>query len=94
MRKKLVGKTTKNLPTVASHIEDGFIRGTNKIYINESLTPNRKKLLGKVNAFKKEMDFKFLWTMNGKILLKESEQSRTVGFSTLKEFDRYASSLT
>ena len=94
MRKKLIGKTTKNLPSVASNLEDGYMRGSNKIYINESLTAYRKKLFGKVNAFKKEMNYKFLWTVNGKILLKESEQSRTFAFSTLEEFDLYASSVT
>ena len=43
----------------------------NKIHINESLTTNRKRLFGKINTFKQQRNHKFLWTANGKILLRD-----------------------
>ena len=45
--------------------------GDNKIHINESLTTYRKRLFGKINAFKQQRNHKFLWTANGKILLRD-----------------------
>ena len=42
----------------------------NKIHINESLTTYRKRLFGKINTFKQQRNHKFLWTANGKILLR------------------------
>ena len=43
----------------------------NKIHINESLTTYRKRLFGKINTFKQQRNHKFLWTANGKILLRD-----------------------
>ena len=37
------------------------------------------KLFGRINAFKHENNFKFLWTSNEKILLRESESSTITG---------------
>ena len=61
----------------------------NKIHINESLTTYRKRLFGKINTFKQQRNHKFLWTANGKILLRENETSRIVSFSTHEEFEDY-----
>ena len=35
---------------------------------NESLTPYRRKLFGKINEFKRTNKWKYIWTVNGKIL--------------------------
>jgi pyrroline-5-carboxylate reductase len=45
-------KTTRCLPTVNAEIQEGTIGTTAKIYINESLTAYRRRLFGKINAFK------------------------------------------
>ena len=37
----------------------------NKLYINESLTPKLRELLYKVKTFKRNNQFKFVWTRNG-----------------------------
>ena len=43
-------------------------------YINESLTLIRKKLLGQVkNEFKRANMWRHLWTVNGKILLRQRD---------------------
>lgn len=49
-----------------------------KIYINELLTSNRRRLLHKAKLFGRENNYKFVWTKNGKILMKMTEDSRVV----------------
>ena len=66
-RSKLNGKTTRCLPTVNAEIQEGSIGTTAKIYINESLTAYRRRLFGKINAFKNANNYKFIWTTNGTI---------------------------
>lgn len=45
------------------------------IYINESLTPTRRRLYAMARRIQKEKDFKFLWVRNGKIFLRKEENS-------------------
>ena len=54
--------------------------------INESLTQYGSELFGRVNKFKKENKYKFLWTNNGKIYLRKHETSQTFTFTTFEEF--------
>ena len=42
-----------------------------------------------INTFKQQRNHKFLWTANGKILLRETETSCIVSFSTHEEFEDY-----
>ena len=59
------------------------------LYINESLTQYRGELFGRVNKFKKENKYKFLWTNNGKIYLCKHETSQTLTFTTFQEFEDF-----
>ena len=63
-RKGLREKSTRDI---------GFYRSHNqKIYISESLTQRNKKLFNRcLQVFKRELNYKFLWTSNGKILLRK-----------------------
>lgn len=72
-RSRLKGKTLNN----------------HKIYINESLTANRKRLFAKILHFKRDNNFKYLWTANGKIYLKESETSRSFAFTNERQFQEF-----
>lgn len=45
------------------------------IFAVESLSPDNKQLFHKYKQFKKDNNFKFLWTNNGKIFLRKSEGS-------------------
>lgn len=87
-RRKLQKKTNKDIPSVASSLKGK----PGRIHINESLTSYRRRLLGKINSFKKENHYKFLWTQNGKILLKQSETSSTYAFTTDGEFEEFLTS--
>ena len=83
-RKKLARKQIKDIPGLAAD-------GQGPVYISESLTPTRKKLFGEINRIKKSRKWKFIWTLNGRIFLREAENTRIYGFDTkedLVEFTR------
>lgn len=85
-KKKCQGKSVDILPSVnanGQHVE--------KIYINESLSSRRKKLFNKVYQFKKANSYKYIWTRNGKIFLKENDSSPSYNFTTMEDFERFNS---
>jgi hypothetical protein len=88
-RSILKSKNYSCLPMVRS------LNGTNTtIHINESLTAYRKRLLGKINQFKKDHKFKFLWTTNGKIHLREGNDSQVYTFTTYEQFQEFEESVS
>lgn len=48
------------------------------IFVNEHLCPALKKLLGAAIQRKRDHDWKFVWSVNGKILAKQTEDSNTI----------------
>lgn len=62
-----------------------------KLYINESLTQKSRALLKEVKSFKKHNHFKFVWSKQGKILLRkdDNQSSRVFTFTTLEEFESF-----
>ena len=80
-RKNLIGKNISHLLSV----EDG----NGKIFINESLTSYRKRLFGRIREYKRKNNAKYLWTSNGKIMLKVNDTSPTQVFITHEEFEDY-----
>ncbi len=57
---------------------------TGKVYINESLTSRLKNLLRLTKLKKRELDYKYVWTRNGKIHLRKDENAdvKMVNFAT------------
>lgn len=45
------------------------------IYVNESLTPARRRLLAMARTARNEKNYKFLWVRNGKIYLRKEENA-------------------
>ena len=88
-RRMLVNKSPKDLPLISNEINNR----AGKIHVNESLTANRKKLFGEINSFRKQQNYKYLWTMNGKILLRQNENSRIYGFNKASEFEAFKGTL-
>ena len=87
-RRNLTGKNVSNLPSVQAAM--GLAATSNsKIYVNESLTGYRKQLFGRINDFKRKNSYKYLWTANGKIMLKALYSSQTKSFVTIEEFEDY-----
>ena len=87
-RKHLVGKSVHQLPSIRAEIGESVSRD-NKIYINESLTSYRKRLFGRIKDYKRKNNVKYLWTSNGKIMLKVNKASATEAFTTHEEFEDY-----
>jgi hypothetical protein len=58
-RSQLRGKSLKDIPSIADRHEQS-IDGASTIYINESLTPYRRKLFGKINEFKRSRGWKHI----------------------------------
>ena len=65
------------LPFVACEMGKS-IHQDSAMCINESLTQYGSELFGRVNKFKKENKYKFLWMNNGKIYLRKHETSQTL----------------
>ena len=87
-RRNLIGKNISNLLSVQAAMGLAAT-SNNKIHINESLTGYRKQLFGRINDFKRKNNYKYLWTANGKIMLKAHDSSETKSFVTHEEFEDY-----
>ena len=84
-KNKLAGKTSNNLPSVAQEFGKS-INNAAKIYINESLTTYRKKIFGQINEFRRNNQWKHIWTVSGKILIRETDSSRIHTFEQFNDF--------
>ena len=87
-KKVIIGKTTRILPSVNKELGKAVAKHS-KIFINESLTTQRKKLFNAVYKFKMANKFKYIWTNNGKIYLKKDESGPVHSFSTMACFYRF-----
>jgi hypothetical protein len=69
-----------------SSLDLGFLQ-ENRLYINESSAQCRA-ILAEVKKFKRRYHFKYVWTKQGKILLKKDENrsSEVHAFTSMKEF--------
>lgn len=91
-RSNLKGKYNSILPTIRTHYAQRTHR-FNKVHINESPTAYRKRLFGRINSFKKNHNYKFLWTSNGKIHLRQSEDSVIHTFRTPEQCEDHEDSI-
>ena len=83
-KKKLSGKAVSDLPNLPVELQND-----NYVFLGESLTQKRKKLFGEANKLRKDLRWKFIWTMNGKVYLREDTHSRSISFSTMEEFNDF-----
>lgn len=58
------------------------------IYVNESLTPGNRRLLGATRAARKAKNYRYLWVRNGKILLRKDDGHEVVVVKSLNDLDR------
>lgn len=59
-----------------------------KVYLNENLTKQPRKLLGMAREYKKINKFDSCWTTNGKIYLKKDESSRAIQIASKDALDK------
>ena len=82
-RKNLKNKTVKEL---------GF-NSDNKIYINESLTQKNGDLLKKTRKLKESKQLKHIWTKNGSIFVRETDDAETYNIKSITDILEYANKL-
>lgn len=58
------------------------------VYLNDSLSPARRRLLGLVRQKRKDNGFKYLWLRNGSILLRKEEGAPVVEIRNQADLDR------
>ena len=81
-RRKLANKKARDLP-------DLDLESDANIFISESLTPYKKKIFGNVNREKKRLKWKFIWTFNGRIFIRNNDHSPVVTFDTEEDLKRF-----
>lgn len=55
------------------------------IYVNESLSPARRKILNAARAFRRDYGYTFVWVNNGKVFLRKNEGERAVAVTSLEQ---------
>ena len=63
--------------------------GNDKIFIQESLTSTKKKLFQKALKFRKEFQFKFIWSQYGVIFLRKHENSRAIRIVSDQDLEQF-----
>lgn len=58
------------------------------VFVNEHLCPTLKKLLGQVVARKKQQNWKYAWTKDGKIFARKTDTSRTLRVTCEQDLDK------
>lgn len=58
------------------------------VYINEHLRFELRKLLGMTITEKKEKNWRFAWTRDGKIFARKTESSRALRLACVSDLDK------
>lgn len=71
-------------------IDSGVLgsRVSSPVYVNEHLTRNGKQLLGAAIQRKREMQWKFVWTANGKVFARRNESSPVLRIATTSDLSK------
>lgn len=66
----------------------GFRGPSKPVFVNEHLTRKNKQLLGAAIARKKVVQWKFVWSSNGKIFARRAESTPIIRITSLTDVDR------
>ena len=81
-RQKLARKKAKDLPNLNLSSEA-------EVFVSESLTSFKKKLFGDVNKVKKHLKWKYIWTYNGRIFIREDENKPSFSFDNAEDLHKF-----
>ena len=70
-----------------ANLKKFYVEETTEIYVNENLTRARKNLLWKAKQRAKANGFKYVWTHNGRINVRLSEDNEAILISNEKDLD-------
>lgn len=65
---------------------------SNRIYINESLTEENRKIFNESLQFRKEKKFAFIWTSNGITYLRKDKDSKAIVVKAKEDIDKLKAS--
>ena len=87
--RNLVLSKRSQLRKVTTH-DLGLIteRSASKIFINESLTRRNKELFGAALKIRKDQHYKYIWTRNGKIFLRQTDGSRVINIASESDLQK------
>ncbi|KAG8264258.1 hypothetical protein J6590_014545 [Homalodisca vitripennis] len=69
----------------------GFMGGeASPVYINESLTQDKRKLLNAARIAQREKQYTFIWVKNGRIFLRKNQGDRVVVVDSLDDVEKLA----
>lgn len=77
----------RSLKTLSAH-DLGFSGQMNRVFVNDHLSPDSKKLLNKTRTMAKEKEYKYVWVKHGKIHVRRQEGSVVLVISKEKDLNR------
>lgn len=80
-RISLKGRTTHDLHLAVE-------RQASKVFINESLTRKNKELFSTALQYKKDNNFRYLWTRNGTIFIRKSDQYKPTRITFVEDLNK------
>lgn len=85
-KQKLISKrkVKRNLST--QHL--GYQQPAVPVYVNESLSPERRKLYSAARDAKKSKNYAYLWTQNGRILMRKEQGSVVIRITTMDDLNK------
>lgn len=76
----------KNSNTLsAQQLDDRY--PDNPFYVNEHLAPERKKLFGLARGKQKRSNIKYLWTRDGNIFMRKTDQGAVTKITKKEDLD-------
>lgn len=58
------------------------------VYVNESLAPERRRILNAARLLKREKGYTYLWIRGGKIFLRKSDGDRVIVLDSMDDLDK------
>lgn len=87
LRETIMTKVRKTKITTKDLNKGGEIK---PIFINEHLTKTKKQIMFEARKIKFEKAYKFLWSRNGKVLIRKDENSRVFELKTFDDLQKIA----
>ena len=69
---------------------EGLVDASTRIFVNEQLSPENKRLYAMAAKLKYELSFKFLWTKKGVIYMRKDENSKFFRISSEEDLSQVA----
>lgn len=77
----------RSFKTLSAH-DIGFTGQSNRVYVNDHLNPDSKKLLNKTRTIAKEKEYKHVWVKHGKIHVRRHEGSAVFVISKERDLNK------